>query len=51
MFRGWNAVAADHIAPRVWHEGTLDDEHLVLLPHVNVNVHIDSLKSDEIIRL
>ena len=51
VFRGWNTVAADYIAPRVWHEGTLDDERLVLLPHVNVTVHIDALTSDEIIRL
>ena len=51
VFRGWNSVAADYIAPRVWHEGTLDDEGLVLLPHVGVNVAIEMLKPHEIIRL
>ena len=51
VFRGWNAVAGDYIAPRVWHEGTLDDERLVCLPHVDVTVHIDALTSEEIIRL
>lgn len=43
IFPGWRA-AYDHTAHRIWHEGWLDDEDLIQLPHVGVNVELAMLK-------